>query len=138
MDLNEKLAQRRKEREIEAAAIQKEIVKKEVDKIKVIEEIAQKRLAEKGYPIAHDNEVEKSIQKQVVKIENKMATDRMTGWENFYFLSLVFIGIILLFESVILGLLFLAVAVWYLHQCIDKYKKIIVAEELFRRAGNDI
>ena len=138
MDLNEKLAQRRREREIEAVAIQREVALKEASKIEAVNDLARKRLAEKGYPITQDEETEKSIQKQIEKIEKKMATDRMNFWENFIFLSLVFIGIISCFETVIIGILFIVGAVWYLHYCIEKYKKTIVAEALFRRSGNDI
>lgn len=137
MDLNEKLAQRRKEREIEAAAIQKEIVAQETEKIKVIENLARKRLAEKGYPITQDNASEEAIKKQAENIENRMATDRMTDLENFIYVSLIFVGIISFFISPIYGFLFLVGAFWYLHHYIDKYKKLIIAEEISRRTmGN--
>ncbi len=57
MDLNEKLAQRRREREQEAAAAQVEQAAVEAAKTEFIKEEAKKRLAAEGYAVPSDSPV---------------------------------------------------------------------------------
>lgn len=128
MDLNEKLAQRRKEREQEAAIVQAEIAAQETAKSDFIKQEAQKQLADAGIQQVIDLNIEKEIQKEKEKMIEKMAQSRWTSSENFIgFLLFVFV-IVAFFQSWILGILMIIIAAIYFDQKNKKYKKQIENE----------
>ena len=128
MDLNEKLAQRRKEREQEAAIVQAEIAAQETAKRDFIKQEAQKQLADAGIQQVIDLNTEKEIQKEKEKMIEKMAQSRWTSSENFIgFLLFVFV-IVAFFQSWILGILMIIIAAIYFDQKNKKYKKQIENE----------
>lgn len=128
MDLNEKLAQRRKEREQEAAIVQAEIAAQETAKRDFIKQEAQKQLADAGIQQVIDLNTEKEIQKEKEKMIEKMAQSRWTSSENFIgFLLFVFV-IVAFFQSWILGIFMIIIAAIYFDQKNKKYKKQIENE----------
>lgn len=128
MDLNEKLAQRRKEREQEAAIVQAEIAAQETAKRDFIKQEAQKQLADAGIQQVIDLNTEKEIQKEKDKMIEKMAQSRWTRSENFIgFLLFVFV-IVAFFQSWILGIFMIIIAAIYFDQKNKKYKKQIENE----------
>lgn len=128
MDLNEKLAQRRKEREQEAAIVQAEIAAQETAKRDFIKQEAQKQLADAGIQQVIDLNTEKEIQKEKDKMIEKMAQSRWTSSENFIgFLLFVFV-IVAFFQSWILGIFMIIIAAIYFDQKNKKYKKQIENE----------
>lgn len=128
MDLNEKLAQRRKEREQEAAIVQAEIAAQETAKRDFIKQEAQKQLADAGIKQVIDLNTEKEIQKEKEKMIEKMAQSRWTSSENFIgFLLFVFV-IVAFFQSWVLGVFMIIIAAIYFDKKNKKYKKQIENE----------
>lgn len=132
MDLNEKIAQRRKEREQEAAVVQAEIDAKELaikaanTKNEFDKQVAQSRLAYEGKVPAIDTDTKKYIEKE--QMIEKMALSRWTSTENFIgFLLFVFV-ILAFFKSWILGVLMLIVGLFYFDGKNNKYKNQIEIE----------
>ncbi len=163
MDLNEKLAARRRELAIEAekvaqaeaahrralaieaekaaqieAARQRELAI-EAEKVKQAQQEAidaevAKRLAEKGIEVpakeAPPSAVwsESAVNAAVDQAISKAATERMSGFENFTFFSLLALGIAGFFVKWWVGLLFVIWSVVYLGKRTDKHKQAIIAD----------
>lgn len=128
MDLNEKLAQRRKEREQESAVVQAEIAATETAKTEFVKQEARKQLADAGLQQVNDSDTEKEIQKEKEKIIEKMALSRWTSTENFIGFLLFLFVILAFFKNLILGFLMLIVSVVYYDGKNKKYKKQIEIE----------
>jgi hypothetical protein len=136
MDLNEKLAQRRKEREQEAAAVQAEIAAKETAKTAFVKQEARKQLADAGLQQVIDSDTQKAIQKEKDQMIEKMAQSRWTGAENFIGVLLLAITIWGFFENWLLGVILLLSLAFYASKKSEKYKKQIILE-LKKKNSND-
>lgn len=102
MDLNEKLAQRRREREQEAAAAQVEHAAVEAAKTEFIKEEAKKRLAAEGYAVPNESPVTQEKTEALIEAEKealiqKMVSAKWTSSENTVFGSLVIAVLVFLF-----------------------------------------
>ena len=126
MDLNEKLAQRRKERDAEAAAIQAEVAAKETAKAEFIKTEAQKRLAEEGLKQTIDADTERAIQKEKEKIIEKMAQDNWTNVEKVT--GVIFAGLTIwgFFQWWLIGLIFMVLTAVHFNKTTEKYKSRIL------------
>lgn len=138
MDLNEKLAARRRELGIEA------------EKAKVVEETAinaevSKRLSEQGItqptPVAIPNRLggaewvrapiavpKSTVDAEVEKALSKAASDRMTSGENTKFTVLLVLGLISLFVAWPMGVGFIVWAMIFISKTTARYKEKIIAE----------
>ncbi len=128
MDMNEKLAQRRKEREQEAAVVQAEIAAKETAKTEFVKQEARKQLTDAGLQQVIDSDTEKEIQKEKAKMIEKMALSRWTSVENFIGFLLFLFVVLSFFESWILGVLMLILSAVYFDRKNKKYKNQIEIE----------
>lgn len=146
MDLNEKLASRRRELNIEAekakiteekadearAVHQKELAI-EAEKAKkaeqdIIDAEVQNRLAELGLtqlaPAVSKSKVDIAVEKAL----SKAASDRMTKAENTKFIVLLVLGIFFLFGAWPIGVGFIVWAIIYRSKIITRHKEKIIAE----------
>lgn len=128
MDLHEKLALRRKEREIETSAALAKIAVHEAAKTAALQHAARKQLAEEGFPVIDGPSTTQSIQGQKNKVIERLALARMVFWEIALCTILTITGVVSLFGSTFTGILFLVGAGWFLHSRIEKYKGIIIME----------
>jgi hypothetical protein len=118
MDLHEKIALRRKEREIETAAALAKVVVHQAEQSQAAEQAARRQLAEEGFPVNNDS----------LKVIERLALERMAFWETAICIIFSIAGVISLFGSVLTGIFLLAVTGWFLHSRIEKYKRIIIME----------
>lgn len=132
MDLNEKLAQRRKEREQEAAVVQAEIAAKEAiikaanAKTEFEKQVALCQLAYGGKEPVIATDTKQYIEKE--QMIEKMAWSRWTGADNLvgiFFVGATFWGF---FQHWLLGVIFLFVCIFYCGNKNEKYKKQITSE----------
>jgi hypothetical protein len=128
MDLNEKLAARRKELAVEAEKA------KQAEQQALAEEVTR-RLAKQGIDLPHREASPKApeLSKKAIDVEvekelTKAASSRMTNQENgsFYFLSLLAIGGF--FLQWWLGLIFTVWAIVYHSKAVKRHKEEIIAE----------
>jgi Flp pilus assembly protein TadB len=136
MDLNEKIEQRRREREqIEVAnraqiaaqmAINEELAKKEARRrLEQAKQEARRQLEEEGLNI----EVDKlSVDKEKEKIIEKMANERWKSSEN-WVLALFLIGsAAAFFVNWLIGMIGIVISIYYSGKITDKYKAEIKNE----------
>jgi hypothetical protein len=128
MDLNEKLAQRRKEREQEAAAVQAEIAAKETAKTAFVKQEARKQLADAGLQQVIDSDTQKAIQKEKDQMIEKMAQSRWTATDSSIMLLLLVCAIWGFFQNWLLGVILFLILIFYVTKKSEKYKNQITLE----------
>ena len=136
MDLNEKIAARRRELAIEEQAAinaDKERAREENERTRkesereIIEEIV--RRSERGVGISAPSETSKVMtDSQYNSALTKGADDRMTTIENTLFVSLTILGIVSLFIAWPIGVILIIWAGVYYNEKLKKYKAKIITE----------
>ena len=157
MDLNEKLAARRRELAIEAekarleeqsvinAAKEKELLEseraKKAEQDALVAEVSRRSensAIEISTPEAEPNEPIIMSDADYEKALNKAATDRMTSGENTFFAILIILGIVSLFIAWPMAVAFIIWAVFYINGKSKKYKAQILAEGKARTETKEI
>lgn len=151
MDINEKIAQRRRELEAQRvidAPIEKEIVQRAV----------QKNLEKAGFEAVHAHPVErksrviqapdlhKKIEEETDKALDKIASARLTTGEKFKTGLLVVLGLASCFGSLVIGVGFFFWAGWYFDKKVKAHRyqmkvdqeSIRVARETFSTRDTDV
>lgn len=144
MDIQDRIAARRKELAVEAARLQREIAAAELEqKIEDEREAAtkakaeaiaiaaevDKRLRDQGLSsLATEGVVEKKVEAAVDAAISRAATSRMTSGENATFAVLVIVGLLSFAFAWPLAIVILFVAGWHVSKKTDKYKAQIIAE----------
>lgn len=138
MDLNEKIAARRRELVVEqekARQAEKEVsAKLAAERSEAIGVEVNKRLAEQGIELPNSLITpkgtidKKSIDEAVEKALDKAATARMTSGENAIILILAVLGFLFLFISWPVGVALIIWAVFYMNGKTKKYKEQILDE----------
>lgn len=138
MDLNEKIAARRRELVVEqekARQAEKEVsAKLAAERSEAIGVEVNKRLAEQGIELPSSLDTpkskidKKSIDQEVEEVLNKAATDRMTSGENTLTGILAVAGIVFLFIAWPVGIALIVWAGFYGNGKREKYKAQIIAE----------
>jgi hypothetical protein len=126
MELNEKLAARRRELAIEAEKA------KQIERDAINAEVT-KRLKQQGIAQAKPADIPKStVDAEVEEVLNKAASARITSDENATFAVLLVLGLLTFFISWWLGAIFIVWAVMYISKKTARYKEQIVAEGKLR------
>lgn len=145
MDLNEKLAARRRELAIETEktahleAARKRELAIQAEKARQVEQDAiqaevARRLAEKGIELPAKEAPpaavipESAVNAAVDKAITKAASERMTGTENATFFFLALMGLGGFFVAWWVGLALVACSLIYLNRCTEEHKQEIIAE----------
>lgn len=122
MDLNEKLAQRRKEREQEVAIHQ------------ASQEVLQKTTVDVKVPATPSTPIDDRI-KQALNDGNdrklllkKMAISRVKPWQWFVTIAGVFVSLAAMSESFFGGALLLGAFIWYAKNSLEKNEMVIQKE----------
>ena len=140
MDLNERLAQRRKEREIESAALAGQIAKEQHAKELHIKNEALKQVTGVESLINEDPDLKTAINKEADKILEKMAVKEINLRQVALVIFLIIIGLGFFQKSWVVGVAIWGFAAWYFQKVIDekkmeiikKRKSIAEAKELMR------
>lgn len=136
MDLNEKIEQRRREREqaeeatrVQIAtqkAINAELAKKEAQRqLELAKQEARRQLDAEGLSIEVD---ELSVEKEKKKIIEEMANERWKSSENLGLVILWIGSIIAFFVNWMIGITGVGIAIYYSGKLTDKYKAEIMKE----------
>lgn len=128
MDLNEKLAQRRREREQEAAVVRAQQAAVEAANTEFIKEEAKKRLTAEGYAVPDESHVpqaqtEARIEAEMEALLQKMVSDRWTSSENTKFGILIIAIIAFLFIWWPMSIVLAILAAIYFGGKNNKYRK---------------
>jgi hypothetical protein len=126
MDLNEKLAQRRKERAQEITA--DEHLKAPVETITHDSSVLQDAAKVSSIPI--EDRIKVALNENHDRNMNlkRMAMSRVKPWEWFAIIFGVFVSLSFMIESFFLGALFLGAFVWFAKTVLKKYEVEIVKE----------
>lgn len=138
MDLNEKIAARRRELVVEQEKARQEVkearAKLATERSEAIGVEVNKRLAEQGIELPNTQITpqgtidKKSIDDAVEKALDKAATARMTSGENAIMIILAILGFVFLFVSWPIGVALIIWAVFYMNGKTKKYKEQILDE----------
>lgn len=131
MDLHEKLAQRRREREQEAALVQSETVYKQMAKSEVVQQEARKHLVDAGLQPFLSPDEAKAIQVEKDKILEKAASSRWTNTENIILLVLIGATIFAFFNSWTAGIFWIMATILY-YRHINKIHKKRIEDEIVK------
>lgn len=130
MDINEKIAARRRELEREAE------LQREAEKETINNEV-RRRLLEKGVDIQEQPEAPKDpIDEEVDKALLKLARSKMTQTQNLMFGLMFMAGILLFFYAWFLGLSLVVIALIYKSMLCSKYKAKILEDGIKKLERN--
>lgn len=152
MDLNEKIAARRRELAREAEKVKREederiaaaarrtaaaISQQKQREKEALDAAVKRRLSEQGMEgIATPEPLKKQVDAQVEKLLDKAATDRMTTGENAIFFALVVFAILSFFVAWWLVVIFVVAIAIFMNKMTEKYKKQIIDESANARDLN--
>lgn len=147
MNINEKLAQRRREREQEAAVLQVQIAAQEAEKTAFIKQEAKKRLVKEGLQNVIDVVTEKAIQREkekiieeaaLIELKNRKVQERknfeiaLSGFSKFEGM-VVFILLLLViwgfFQSWSVGFFFLIAEAYYFNAVLWMHRSRLISAE---------
>ena len=123
MDINQKIAQRRLEREREAETERAKVAAQRAESLQVAKSEARRQLVEEGVLSIADPEV---VKREKEKFIEKMAQDSWETSEKWKFAMLVFFCILGFFAKWWIGLFFFLWAFWYSEKVNERHKVIIL------------